>query len=453
LKARELLYGGLTCLGRHTISGMLTASSKQFVDWTSAYGLFSRSRIDTGMLFSILQRNILEENKQLPYVVGHLDDTVIKKTGKKIPGTAWRRDALGPRFHTNFIWGQRFMQISLALPLSGQTGPSRAIPVDFHHCPTAVKPKKHAPPQQWELYREEKKRTTLSLQGSLRIASIRKKLDEQGVHDKDFVLSVDGSYTNAQVMKNLPERVTLIGRIRKDTKLYAVPHEQPLRGRKKAYGDRLPTPEQIRQSDKYPWQQVTAWAAGKQHQFNLKVVRDVRWRSAGEQKDLSLLVIRPLGYRLTKSSTILYRDPAYLILTRSDLALEQVLQAYLWRWEIEVNFREEKTLLGCGEEQVRNPNSIEKLPAFTVFMYGMLHLAWIRAREDDDLQMLPRPKWYPRKENDRVTTGDLLNNLRSQLWSKATHNNFSGFVHKYPDIQSLKNQLNINSTAAFYIRN
>jgi len=432
---------------------MLTASGKQFEDWTAAYNLFSRSRIDINMLFSILQRIVIEENNSLPYVVGHLDDTIIKKTGKKIPGTSWKWDPLGPPFHTNYIWGQRFMQISIACPLAGSIGPSRAIPVDFHHCPTAVKPKKSASAQQWESYRHEKQAKTLSRQGSLRIADIRKRLDEQGAFDKDFVLSVDGSYTNEKVLKNLPDRVTLIGRIRKDTKLYSIPEEQPLLGRKRSYGDRLPTPEQIRQADQYPWQQVTGWAAGKEHQFDIKTVRNVRWRSAGGEKDLVLIVIRPLGYRLNKQAKVLYREPAYLILTNPDMPIEQALQAYLWRWEIEVNFREEKTLLGCGQGQVRNIESVERLPAFIVLMYALLHVAWSRTREKNEVQLLPRPKWYQRKENERVTTGDIMNNLRAQLWGQATKMDFSGFVNEEWEARSRRNMNRINATAAFYVRN
>ena len=58
-------------------------------------------------------------------------------------------------------------------------------------------------------------------------------LDKQGVNEKQLIVSVDGSYTNEEVLKNLPERVTLIGRIRKDTKLYAAP-DRTTRIRKKA---------------------------------------------------------------------------------------------------------------------------------------------------------------------------------------------------------------------------
>jgi hypothetical protein len=446
------MYGELTCLGRHTVTGMLAASGNQFVDWSGTYRLFSNQRVDVSKIMNVVQSNVLQEAGCLPHIVGHMDDTVIKKTGRRIPGTAWRRDPLGPSFQTNFIWGQRFIQMSLALPREGQMGQSRAIPVDFHHCPTVVKPRKTAEKEQWQAYKEEKKIARLSRQGSDRIALLRKTLDDQGYKDKELVVGVDGSYTNKEVLKKLPQRTSLVGRIRKDTKLYAMPEVQPGAGRKRVYGAQLPTPEEIRQSDQYPWQQVEAWAAGKTHKFDLKIIRDVRWRSAGPQ-NLTLIVIRPLGYRLSKGSKILYRKPAYLICTETALDIKDILQAYLWRWEIEVDFREEKTLLGCGQAQVRNPKSAESLPAFVAAMYGLLHLASHRAAAKPNTLMLPRPKWYPKKNTERVTTGDLLNNLRAQLWAKATDLNFSDFVNTQINARSLRNTVTCNTSAAFYMRN
>jgi hypothetical protein len=446
------MFGELTCLGRHTVTGMLAASGNQFDDWSAAYRLFSKQHVDVSQIMNVVQSNVLQEAENLPYIVAHMDDTVIKKTGKRIPGTAWRRDPLGPHFQTNFIWGQRFIQMSLALPRDGQIGQSRAIPVDFHHCPTVVKPRKTAEKEQWEVYREEKKTAKLSRQGADRIALLRKTLDTQGYKDKELIVAVDGSYTNKEVLKKMPQRTTLIGRIRKDTKLHELPQLQPGSGRKRVYGQRLPTPEEIRQSEQYQWQQVEAWAAGKIHKFYVKIIRNVRWRSAGPQ-NLTLIVIRPLGYRLSKGSRMLYREPAYLICTETELDINIILQAYLWRWEIEVDFREEKTLLGCGQAQVRNPNSAESLPAFVAAMYGLLHLASHRANTKPNTLMLPRPKWYPKKDEKRITTGDLLNNLRAQLWAKATNLNFSDFVKNQIHTRSLRNSLNCNASAAFYMRN
>jgi hypothetical protein len=450
---RDLAFGALTCMGKHTLTGMLTASGQQFMDWSSAYRLFSHGRVDTSKLFDVARSGVLQELGSQQMIIAHMDDTLLKKTGRHIPGTAWRRDPLGPHFQTNFIWGQRFLQISMALPDHQGCSQSRAIPIDFHHCPTVKKPRKTDGEQDWKNYREQQRELKLSKQGSERLKQLRSALDRQGVNEKQLIVSVDGSYTNEEVLKNLPERVTLIGRIRKDTKLYVVPEKQPNLGRKRVYGDRLPTPEQVRQSDQYPWQEANAWAAGKEHKFNVKVIKNTRWRSAGLKHNLKLVVIRPLGYRLTKSSRMLYREPAYLICTDSELSVEKLLQAYLWRWEIEVNFREEKSLLGCGQAQVRNPESAERVPAFISAIYAILHLAAYRSLKISNQKLLPRPKWYKKKEGKRHSTGDLINNLKAQAWARAIGMNFSSFVNHELKTQSQRNVANPHTSAMLYMRN
>jgi hypothetical protein len=440
-------------MGRHTITGMLTASGQQFMDWSSAYRLFSRQRVDTSKLFEVACSGVLQELEPQPWIVGHMDDTILKKTGLHIPGTAWRRDPLGPPFHTNFIWGQRFLQISMALPDHPGCSQSRAIPIDFYHCPTAKKPPKKAAEQDWNQYNESKRKLKLSKQGHERLYEFRKTLDRQGAGNKQLLISVDGSYTNEEVLKHLPERVTLIGRIRKDTKLYTLPENQPEKGRRRVYGDRLPTPEQIRQSDQYLWQEVNAWAAGKEHKFKVKVIKNLKWRSAGQKHNLQLVVIKPLGYRLSKSSNMLYREPAYLICTDNELKIDTLLQSYVWRWEIEVNLRDEKSLLGCGQAQVRNPESAERVPAFITAVYALLHLAAYKSQKGSNKLLLPRPKWYQKKDGKRHTTGDLINNMKAQAWAKAIGLNFSGFVNFELKNQSRKNTSDPCKSAMFYMRN
>lgn len=450
--ARNLAFGALTCLGRHTVTGMITAAGQQFVDWTSAYRLFAQKRIKTDKLFKIALGGVI---KELPFdheIIAHMDDTILRKTGKKVSGSAWRRDPLGPPFHTNFVWGQRFLQISMALPENSYCSQSRAIPVDFHHCPTPKRPGKQAEKWEWDAYNQEKNKNNLSKQGSDRIKMLRQQLDQSGLQEREMLISVDGSYTNNTVLKSLPKGVSLIGRTRKDTKLYTIPDTSTGVGRKRVYGDRIPTPEQIRQSDQYPWQSIQAWAAGKTHMFDLKVIRDVRWRAAGGQCDLQVVIIRPLGYRLTKKSRMLYRQPAYLICTDPGLSIEKLLQAYLWRWEIEVNFRDEKTLLGCGEAQVRTENTVQEIPAFIVAMYAFLLLASHRATKNGNKSSLPRPVWYPDRNPQRQTSGDLINLLRTQLWAKALGCNFSSFVNQQLRIKSQKNKANLLSSALFYLR-
>jgi len=460
-KARELAYGNLTCLGRHTVSGMITSAGKQFIDWTSFYRLFSNQRIDISKLNEVCLEGAVEELDD-GMIVGHMDDTIIKKTGKKIPGTSWRRDPLGPPFHTNFIWGQRFIQVSLAVPESNNgVCQSRAIPIGFHHCPTPKKPVRNASQEEISFYKEVKKQSRLSLQGANKICDLRATLDQQGHYERTLCISVDGSYTNSTVLKNMPDRTVLIGRIRKDTKLYssADQSDHNTSGRKKVYGERIPTPEQIRQSSDYPWQKVEAWGAGKRHEFNIKIVKHLKWRSAGQHHTLQLMVIRPLSYRPNANSRLLYRKPAYLICTDNQLSAEKMLQNYIWRWEIEVNFRDEKTLIGCGQAQVRNANAAANAPAFASAIYSFLLLASIKAykKNGDDKKrdiLLPRSKWYPAKKKQRFTSGDLINQLRTELWAKALgYGNFSSFVSSQHHTKSQRNSTNPLTSAILYTRN
>lgn len=436
---------------RSTITGWLSASGQQFADWSAAYRLFDQERMDVSKIFAkVRQQTVSHIDAGQALIFGHMDDTLIRKRGKKIFGTRWLRDPLGPAFHTNFIWGQRFIQLSLSL-FHQKMGaiPARSIPVDFYHCPTVIKPKKNSQQSEWEQYRETQKKLKLSVIGTERIALLRKGLDKDGHNEKILVMSVDGSYTNETAIKNLPEKVALIGRIRKDTKLYGLPERSPKgAGRRKVYGDRLPTPEQVRQSDDYPWQQVKAWAAGKVHDFDVKVVPTVRWRKAGN-KNLQLVIIRPIGYRPTKKSRLLYRGPAYLICTDPGLSIETLLQAYLWRWDIEVNFKEEKSLLGCGQAQVRKKDACQSVPAFVTAIYALLLLAASKTEN----QELPRPKWNQYKNDKRTTTGDILNHFRAINWANNAKINFSSFVNIIKKQRSGENLFNPALNAIFYARN
>jgi len=406
-------------------------------------------------LFKASQKEVLNQIDSKQMMVAHMDDTILKKTGKKVPGAAWRRDPLGPPFHSNFIWGQRFIQISMALPEHQGSCQSRAIPVDFSHCPSAKSPGKRATQEQILQYKEQQKQLNLSLQGVDSIRKLRKSLDQHGAQSRELYMCVDGSYTNSNVFKNLSERVTLIGRIRKDCRLHKDQVSNKHTGRRKVYGEQIPTPEQIRQSEDYPWLKVQGWAAGKRHEFNVKVIKDLKWQTAGAKHTLQMIIIRPLAYRLTKKSKLLYRNPTYLICTDNDLEVEKLLQAYLWRWEIEVNFRDEKTILGAGKAQVRNLKSAQNVPAFVAAAYSFMLLASHKTyRKDHSKEVLPRAKWYKTKPEQRITTGDIINNLRAQLWAKALGcDSFKGFVKQQHETRSLKNTTNPMSSAIFYQRN
>jgi len=432
---------------------MLIAIGRQFMDWTAAYQLFWGTRMNTDRLFEVSLQVGLEQLGPCQVIVAHMDDTVIRKVGKKIPGTGWRRDPLGPAFHTNFIWAQRFIQISLSLhdptDLNSQ---SRAIAVDFHHSPSVKKLAKNAGEEDRLAFNELKKQQNLSKQGLSRIKLLRSRLDGQGAFGRQLLLSVDGSYTNGSILKGLPSGVTLIGRVRKDAKFNFLPETEKTKGRNRKYGDPVPTPEQIRQSDDHPWQDVTGWAAGKKHTFNVKVIKSLKWRSAGQDHTFQLVVIRPLSYRLKKGGRLLYRKPGYLICSDNDLDIETLLQAYLWRWEIEVNFRDEKSTNGCGQAQVRNEIAAVKVPQFVVAMHAFVHLADNILNRSNTANALPKAKWEQKNKCLRPSTNNILNNFRGCYIFEKLGKSFSDFVAKQRLINNAINPIIDAVNPLFYIR-
>jgi hypothetical protein len=435
-RAAVLGVSQLACLGTHTITGLLSTAGRQHEDWTADYRFFSEDRWDPHRLFDPVLEGVLDLLAPQAPLVAAMDDTLLRKTGGKIPDVAYRRDPLSPAFHTNFVRGQRFLQISAIAPASPE-GPAaaRAIPIRFQPAPPLPKPSKRDSEAERTERHKLAKYYNLSTIGRDSIAATRDQLDRQpNGRSRLLVVGVDGSYTNQTVLRNLPPRTTLIGRIRKDAKLFYPPQDsqQPAKGRKRTYGQPVPTPEALRKDDSAPWREVMAFAAGKLHTFRVKTVGPLLWPKVGAALPLRLVVIAPLAYRLRAGAKVLYRQPAYLICTDPDMTLAEVVQDYLWRWGIEVDHRDEKQLIGVGEAQVRALNSARRGPIFAVACYAKLLLAAIQlygpaANQGD----LPLPKWR-RRSDSRLTTGDLIRQIRQDLWGHAIREmerNSSHFVN------------------------
>jgi len=423
-RARRLTFGFLACLRVHLTSTAICASGRQFQDWSADYRLCSRSPWKPRALFDAVLDHLpqLLPSPEAP-VFAALDDTVLKKTGRRIPGVKILRDPMSLPFHVNLCYGLRFVQASVLVSPPQADGPARALPVRFDFAPPVSKPKKNAPPEDWANYKEEQKKRTLSLAGVETIRSLRASLDERPeTRNRQLIVSGDGSYTNREVLKRLPERTTFIGRIRRDAKLYyplpATGSADKPQGRPRRYGPWAPTPDQILKDESIAEIRVRCFAAGQFRQIPVKVLRNIYWRNAGVDIPLQVVVIKPLGYRLRNGSKVLYRQPAFLICTDPELDLAPLIQAYINRWEIECNHRDEKSLIGAEQGQVRNPSSVERLPQLQVAGYSLLLLASLLSSGfERTSEYLPLPKW--RRKSIRPSLLDLLALLRDQIFATA----------------------------------
>ena len=408
----------LPCVfGRRTISRTISALGRSDRDWSGDYKMFSRCKWESERLFDPVIDEYLGRYPKMP-VVAAIDDTKIRKTGKKIKSARWQRDPLSPPFHLNFLYGLRFLQASLLFPHYREGDyPSRGIPVRFQEAPPLKKPGKRASQLDHQQYRELKKTQNLSMQALEMMRNLRASIDERGGSDRSLLWVGDGSFCNKTMYRARLDRIDLITRCRKDARLcFPAPD-----GSRRKYDEHVFTPEQVRKNDN-AWSWLRVYVGGKWRRVRYKEVSGVLWKRGAGQRPLRLIVIAPVPYKLSKNSRINYRRPAYFLSTDLDTPSKLLVLACFDRWQIEVNNRDEKDLLGVGQAQVRNEHSVPRHPALAVASYSLLLLAALQSfgpgRTPD---YHPLPTW--RKDSNRPSFLDILTRLRTDC-SEASVSSF-----------------------------
>jgi DDE superfamily endonuclease len=420
-RAVLLALASLCVLGRACISRIISFLGLDQQDWSAHYKLFSRSRWQELDLFAAITQKALPLIDE-PCVAVAFDDTKLKKTGKKIKTAFYQRDPLSPPFHVNLLYGLRFLQGSLLMPMYRKNDqPPRALPITFKEVPAVKKPGKYATEEELKNYAKGVREINLSTYFVDSLSKVRASLDRAGAKDKLLVAVVDGSFCNRTCMGTEVERTCVVARARKDAKLCF----RASGNTQKIYGENKFTPKGVRQDESIPWQMTSIYHGGKWREVRYKEVKEVLWQKGTKQKPLRLIAIAPVPYRLTKSGRLYYRSPAYLLAQATELSSEVLLQKYFDRWQIEVNHREEKDILGVGQAQVRSPNSVPRQPAFVVAAYSALLLAGIKCFEDQrNGSFIPLPKW--RRHAKRPSCLDLVQILRKELWERGENNTFLG---------------------------
>lgn len=238
------------------------------------------------------------------------------------------------------------------------------------------------------------------------------KIDDLGGKAKILVFPVDGSFCNKTLFKQKLDRVILIGRTRKDAKLCF-----RSKGGRKLYDDTSFTPEQVRKDPSIAWQKAKIFHGGQYREVEYKEVKNLLWRRGSGTRELRLVVVKATPYRKTKKGKLLYRQPAYLLITDLDRDAEKLLQIYFDRWQIEVAHKEMKQDFGLGEAQVRTDESVKHQPAMTAATYSIMHLAAIKkfgARRVEEYGEVPK---YQR-EKTRASAQDLIRYFRVEVINK-----------------------------------
>lgn len=415
LRGCRQALGVLCALGRRTMARVLAATGRDQCDWTTEYRLFSRSPWKSRALFYPVIEKVLPFSgpAEQPIVLAG-DFTHLVKSGKHIAQVHCMRDPLSPPFHTNLIYGLRFFQVTVLCPFRDRKPvalPARSVPIRFEASPVISKPGKKATEQQRADYRQAQKQRPSSQAARQVVEELRQDFDQAGQAGRKLLVVLDGSFCNQVFFQKPFDRVDLVCRCRKDAVLCLASQDGNPR---RFYSKSCFTPEGVAQDHAIPWQQGEFFHGGKFYPIQYKEIKQVLWRKGAQRRFLRLIVIAPTGYRLHKLGRLLYRQPAYLLTTDLHSPVQALIAAYLERWQIEVNHREEKSTLGLGDAQVRNKLSVPRQPAFVVAMYAVLLLASLRAYGPERTgDYLPSPKWG--RPSRRPSLLDIIALLRQQI--------------------------------------
>jgi len=410
-RAKELAFACLCASGRKTITSMAIFLGRSHKLPIADYKFYSDYKWKVEDLFNPILA-LSSQYIEGEYVSFAADDTKIHKTGKKILFAGWQADPLGPKFQTNLIWALRYLQMSVLLPLytTSEKATARSIPVRFIAAPSIKKPGKKGTEADWTNYKTLSKKHNLSTIFVEETKKLRAVMDVTDLAGKIMIMSCDGSFCNRTCMAIDDPKIVMVARCRKDAKLCL-----PSTTQRKVYDDQKFTPEEVRKDDTIPWLTKSFFYGGQWREIRYKEAGNILWENGTKRKPLRLIVLAPLPY--VRGGKRNYRDPAYLLSTGVKVPIEVLIQAYLDRWQIEYNHRDEKSILGVGEAQVWNEVSVVKQPAFHVAVYSALLMGNIIAYKDEaHPDFGQRPKW--RKEPKRNTCRALVGLLRACLLEK-----------------------------------
>lgn len=421
--------GSLLCLGRRTLSRIIWTNGGAQRSWSAEYFLHSRCGWQPQQLFQpLLERGLASCRGRLVGVA--VDETRLRKTGRCIAQAFYQRDPLSPPFHANLMLGLRFVQASLLLPLHRQEAVSaRALPIRFQPAAVAKRPRRNAPAEQWERYRQLVPQCRVSQRFVEMMGEVRAALDAAGARQRTLVLAADGSFCNRTVFTAPRQRTELIARARKD----AVLCQRDTSPSRRFYAVEKFTPAQVRRDEGIRWRTTKIFYGGRRRKIRYKQLREVYWQGGARRLPLRLLVVAPTAYRKRHSGRWYYRQPAYLLTTELRSSAAALLQIYFDRWQIEVNHREEKDTLGVGQAQLWNPIAVPKQPVLAVAAYSALLLASLLTFGPGRNEAYAAlPKW--RRSAKRPSCLDLITLLRQET---AQHPELLAPLGLQPSFQAL----------------
>jgi hypothetical protein len=376
----RLLTGWVLAPGRRTIAAMFIAGDPQGIRSLDAYHRFVRcGRWSIDALWRPLVLFMVGALAKDGPVVVVIDDTLFKKSGRKVEGTGIFRDtARSSIFRAVYARG-----LSVVIATLEVRPPWGGCPIAL---PISVRLHKKGGPTTVELATEI----------MCQLAS--------WLPERSFDLRVDAAYASL-IGRGLP-RTSVTARLRRDARLFEGPPQRTgKRGRPRVRGARLESPDamskRLANSD-----------------FDL-----VEYNCRGKTVAALVWSTRALWYKVDSRrlvTVLIARDPAgvladaFFVSDDEDATDAEILAAYAGRWAIEVTNREVKQCLGAEDPQCWKYQGPERAAHLSLWLYSAIW-TWYIGTFGTEVTWTPRP-WYRQKATPSFL--DALAALRRTLWAE-----------------------------------
>jgi hypothetical protein len=418
--AQTLLIGAILCRNQCTVASVLRvmglSKDKHFINYHRVINRACWSGLQAGkILLGLLIRFIPESS---PIIIG-IDDTIERRKGKKIKAKGCYRDAVrSSEKHVIKCFGLKWlcMMLIVKLPWSDHYW---ALPFL-----TVLAPSESA-------NKQAKKKHKTTIDWSIQMI----KQVSRWITDRCIVLIGDGGFSCIHLAHEcIKTGMTLISKLRLDSRLFDFPVEQPpdKRGPKPQKGKRITKLKDMASDLTQDWGSAYVRWYG-QSVKHIRYLTGVNlWHTPGE-KPVAIrwvLVIDPEGK---------CRSEAFFS-TDTQLSAIKIVEYYILRWSVEVTFEESRRHLGVETQRQWSDKAIERTTPVLFGLYSIVCLIACRLSKNNEL--IPQStSWY---EKQNVTFSDVLTYVRRHIWenkySKSMNNNGYILFH-INEWESLLNQL------------
>ena len=372
----NLITGWVLCTARHTITGILPFADPA---GQKAHDAYHRFFPDACWAMSELWRLLVILLVRIFYASGviptDLDDTLFHRSGRKVDGAGWWRDAVRST-GTNIVhaWGLNLVVLTLRInpPWGGEP---LGLPINMRM--------------------HRKNGPTLIELASQMLTEVALWLPQ-----RRFLCSADGFYASL-AGQDIPN-TDIISRMRRDANIYDLlgKKRKKRRGRPRKKGKQLPSPQKLAKRVTN-WQLIQTCQRGKIRK-RLVYVRKVVWYKVSQKPVLLVISRDPAGKE---------KDD-FFFTTDLSLTPAEVISGFAGRWSIEDTFKNTKQFIGGQEPQTWKGKGPERAAALSLWIYSVVWL-WYLQQKWNRRYFFVQP-WYPGKS--APSFADAFSCLRRALW-------------------------------------